>query len=107
MYEAKKSVMWRGLMRKKIVNKLYSLSVRKKIILFYLICVIFPLFVVDGLIASITYNAEKKEKMTSYENLAVAVDYALSGNFATIDEMVESVYLNRGIYNFLNTSNPY
>lgn len=90
-------------MRKKIVNKLYSLSVRKKIILFYLICVIFPLFVVDGLIASITYNAEKKEKMTAYENLAVAVDYALSGNFATIDEMVESVYLNRGIYNFLNT----
>ena len=90
-------------MKNKIFKKLYSMGIKKKIILFYLVCVIIPILVADGIIAGIIWNAENKERQTLNEGVASSIEFTLSSDFGMIDEMAKSVYLNSGIYDFLGT----
>jgi len=89
-------------MRSSIIKRFNSLSIRKKIIYFYLIFVVIPLFVADGLIAGIVYNSESKQRYTLFESTASSIEFELTRDFDMVDEMTESVYLNRGIYTFLD-----
>ncbi len=90
-------------MKKYFVKKLYSMGIKKKIILFYLVCVIIPLFVVDGIIAGIILSAENKERQNLNEGVASSIEFTLESDFGTIDEMAKSVYLNSGMYDFMNS----
>ena len=86
-----------------IIKKLYSMGIKQKIILFYLVCIIIPLFVVDGIIAGIIFNAEKTERQGLNEGVASSIAFILESDFGMIDEISKSVYISSGIYNFLNT----
>ncbi|MCR4636784.1 MAG: histidine kinase [Butyrivibrio sp.] len=86
-----------------IIKKLYSMGIKQKIILFYLVCIIIPLFVVDGIIAGIIFNAEKTERQGLNEGVASSIAFILESDFGMIDEIAKSVYISSGIYNFLNT----
>ncbi len=90
-------------MKNYIVKKLYSMGIKKKIILFYLVCVIIPLFVADGIIAGIILSAENKERQNLNEGVASSIEFTLESDFGTIDEMAKSVYLNSGMYDFMNS----
>ena len=71
--------------------------------MFYLVCIIIPLFVVDGIIAGIIFNAEKTERQGLNEGVASSIAFILESDFGMIDEISKSVYISSGIYNFLNT----
>lgn len=86
-----------------IIKKLYSMGIKQKIILFYLVCIIIPLFVVDEIIAGIIFNAEKTERQGLNEGVASSIAFILESDFGMIDEIAKSVYISSGIYNFLNT----
>ena len=99
----KNSINTNNIYKNSIIKKLYSMSITQKIIIFYLIFVIIPLFVVDGIIAGIIWNAEKTERQTLNKGVASSIEFTLGSDFGMIDEMTTSVYLNSGIYDFLNT----
>lgn len=86
-----------------IIKKLYSMGIKQKIILFYLVCIIIPLFVADEIIAGIIFNAEKKERQGLDEGVASSIAFILESDFGTVDEIAKSVYISSGIYDFLNT----
>lgn len=90
-------------MKNYIVKKLNSMGIKKKIIIFYLVCVIIPLFVADGIIAGIILSAENKERQNLNEGVASSIEFTLESDFGTIDEMAKSVYLNSGMYDFMNS----
>ncbi|MBQ1457103.1 MAG: histidine kinase [Butyrivibrio sp.] len=71
--------------------------------MFYLVCIIIPLFVVDEIIAGIIFNAEKTERQGLNEGVASSIAFILESDFGMIDEISKSVYISSGIYNFLNT----
>ena len=86
-----------------IIKKLYSMGIKQKIILFYLVCIIIPLFVADEIIAGIIFNAEKKERQGLDEGVASSIAFILESDFGTVDEIAKSVYISSCIYDFLNT----
>ncbi|MCR5773137.1 MAG: sensor histidine kinase [Butyrivibrio sp.] len=90
-------------MKNSIITKLNSMGIKPKIILFYLVCVMIPLLIADGIIVGIIWNAENKERQTSNEGVASSIEFTLKSDFGTIDEMSKSVYLNSGLYDFLNS----
>ncbi|WWZ57754.1 histidine kinase [Butyrivibrio fibrisolvens] len=79
------------------------MGIKQKIILFYLVCIIIPLFVADEIIAGIIFNAEKKERQGLDEGVASSIAFILESDFGTVDEIAKSVYISSGIYDFLNT----
>ena len=44
-------------------NKINDYSIRKKLVLFYVCCVLLPLFITDGVLFSILYRGEIKERI--------------------------------------------
>lgn len=82
-------------------DKLNNYSIRKKLLLFYFCCVLVPLFITDSVILSILYSGEVKERSHEMANIASAVEAELIYTFEEAAKMVNAIYLNRSVYEFL------
>ena len=58
-------------------NKINDYSIRKKLVLFYVCCVLLPLFITDGVLFSILYRGEIKERRYEMESMAEAAQMIL------------------------------
>ncbi len=87
-----------GLLEEKINN--YSL--KKKLILFYICCVLLPLFITDSVIMEILYHSEVVEQKHKMENIASAIEAELMNTFEESAKMANSLYLNRSVNEFLD-----
>lgn len=82
---------------KKLEEKLDDYSLKKKLMLFYICCVLVPLVITDGIILTIISNEEKKEQRYEIESIANAVWYDLSYTFTEAANMSNHFYINRSI----------
>jgi len=82
-------------------EKLNDLNFKKKLLLFYLFCVLVPLFLTDGIILFLFQRSETAELQTRMENMASAVQYDLSYTLEEAASEITSVYLNRTLNEFL------
>ena len=88
---------WRTL--EEVIN---DFSIKKKLILFYLCCVLLPLFITDSVILGIVYYGEVNEKRDEMERIAEAVELELDYNLEEASKMANAIYLSRYINEFLN-----
>ncbi len=77
-------------------------SIKKKLILFYLCCVLLPLFITDSVILGIIYYGEVNDKRGEMEGIASAVEAELDYNLEEAAKMANAIYLSRYINEFLD-----
>ena len=83
-------------------EKMNDFTVRKKLLIFYVFCVLLPLFVTDSVILTILLRGERRERALEMENIASAVQFELSYTFEEAMNMSKNIYANRMINEFLN-----
>ena len=88
---------WRTL--EEIIN---DFSIKKKLILFYLCCVLLPLFITDSVILGIIYFGEVNDKRDEMEGIAGSVESELEYNLEEAAKMANAIYLSRYINEFLD-----
>lgn len=87
---------------KRMENIINDYSIRKKLMLFYICCVLLPLFITDSVILTILLRTEQVQQKQEMENVAGAVRADLSYTFDEISKMANTLYINREIYEFLD-----
>ncbi len=83
-------------------EKLNNYSIKKKLLLFYVCCVLIPLFLTDGVLLVLLYHSEMQERQHEYENIATAIESELSYTFEETAKIANTIYLNRSVNEFLN-----
>ena len=91
-----------GRYRRKLENFMNDFNVRKKLFIIYVFCVIIPLVLTDSIILYILFDAEKKEQLYEFENLANAVRYNLEYTFEEVVKEMNDIYVDSEINSFLN-----
>lgn len=89
-------------MRKKLQQWLNHYSVRKKLIIVFVICVILPLIVTDGVVAALVFRAEERKTEYEMRNIANVVKYDMEFVFGEAQRMTAAAYINKYLYDFLN-----
>ena len=87
---------------KVLEEKINDYSIRKKLLLFYLCCVLLPLFITDSVILSILYRGEITERNAEMKNIAGAVEVELTHTFQEAVKIVNNIYINRSVNEFLD-----
>lgn len=77
-------------------------SIKKKLLLFYICCVLIPLFLTDGVLLALLYNSEMQEREHEYANIATAIESELSYTFEETAKIANTIYLNRSVNEFLD-----
>ncbi len=90
----------------KIIN---NIRLRTKLIGIYLMCVLLPLFLTDGVILYSMIRFENVTREHEMENVASSVQYTLSSAFEYSAALAQSIYTNTYMEEFLNTEfeSPY
>ncbi len=92
----------RGLL-KRIEYVMNDFSIKKKLAIIYIFCVIFPLVVTDSIVFLSFYNAEKNEQSYEMKNIADAVQYNMKYSFEESANIINDIYVSRMIIEFLDT----
>ncbi len=85
-----------------IQDKMNDYNVKKKLMFFYVFCVLLPLFATDSVILTILLQGENRERQLQMENIANAVQFDLSYTFEEAANMTKNIYVNRDVDEFLN-----
>ncbi|MDO5154518.1 MAG: histidine kinase [Eubacteriales bacterium] len=89
-------------MRKRIEKWLNHYSVRKKLIIVYIVCVVLPLIITDSIVATLFFRAEERKTEYEMKNIASAVKYDMEFAFGEAQRMTAAVYINKYLSDFLN-----
>ena len=85
-----------------INNKLNDFSIKKKLIIVYVFCVLVPLIITDSIILGIVIGDEKKTRSHDMENISKAVQYNVSSEIEMASKLAKSIYTSKYIDEFLN-----
>lgn len=96
MAEKKRKRFW-------LANKLDCLRIRQKLALIQIFCVLLPLFVTDSVILMMIINEEKRMTKQETENIAVSVRYNINDSVGSVLELMQGIYINSHIYEFLSS----
>ena len=78
-----------------------NFTIKRKLIILYIFCVIMPLIITDSVVGGITYQWEKERQKHEMENIASAVQYNLSNEIDSASRYAKSIYTNKYIDDFL------
>ncbi|MDD7641714.1 MAG: histidine kinase [bacterium] len=84
-----------------IESKMDNFTIKRKLIILYIFCVIMPLIITDSVVGGITYQWEKERQKHEMENIASAVQYNLSNEIDSASRYAKSIYTNKYIDDFL------
>ena len=84
-----------------IEKYLMNFSLKKKLRIFYIVCVIFPLMLTDGFILHSVFTAGRAQQQHDMENLASALQYYVIGTFEQAAATADTLNLSSYIENFL------
>lgn len=88
---------------KRIVSYLNSLSVRRKLLVLYVFCVLIPLIITDGFIIGMFVRNERNRVSKEMENLAETTANDFTNEFRHSINTANSIYSNSKITDFLET----
>lgn len=78
-----------------------DMSLKRKLILMYLLCVLLPIFLTDGFILSIIIRAERSAKQQEIQNISEAIKYSLETRVEDAVHLVRNIYGNRYVNEFV------
>ena len=78
-----------------------DMSLRRKLILMYLLCMLLPLMVTDGIILTVLFRGEKASRQQEMKNTAEAISYSLSSRVEDAVHLARNIYGNRYVNEFL------
>lgn len=88
---------------KRIVSYLNSLSVRRKLLVLYVFCVLIPLIITDGFIIGMFVKNEQNRVSKEMENLAETTANDFTNEFLHSINTANSIFSNSKIRDFLET----
>ncbi len=97
----KKSVDVSGI-KKLIDRRLNDLSINKKLLLVYIVCMFIPLILTDGVVLGVLNRNERREADYEMENVANSVRYIVGSSFDEAITVINKLYLNEEVYAFLD-----
>lgn len=89
-------------LRKKFEKYLMSISLKKKLMLLFVFCVLIPLFITDGIVF---YNMYKVNSITKQQELrsdAEAIKYSFVDSLNYPSKIIQNVYKNEEVEELLN-----
>lgn len=86
----------------RLVTFLNNISLKSKLRGLYIICVICPLVLTDGVIISGIISSRKTEQQNEMQNVAAAVENGLTSQIDRVEYLMQNIYLNQYLYNYLN-----
>lgn len=90
-------------MRKHILKKLNNFSLKKKLLIIYIGCVILPLIITDSLIFCIVANEEKDKIKMEQKAVAESTFYDLENKITDATNLASKIYINKTVNEFLET----
>ncbi len=85
-----------------IYGRLNDLSIRSKLILVYVVCVILPIVLTDGVVFGLLGHYEKREEEYRMRSVADSVRYLVNSTFDEAVSAINKIYLDEDVYKFLN-----
>jgi two-component system, sensor histidine kinase YesM len=92
-----------------LYRKLDDFSLKKKLFLMYIVCVILPMTMLDGLLLTTLLNMETRRQEDEMQDVSNAVKYTIGQKFDDAVFITKDFWMNSTINDFLNTqfSSPY
>ena len=87
---------------KKLEYILNDYTIKKKLIIMYVFCVIVPLVITDSVILGIISGAERKLRNHEMQKIADAVEYSFFSQVDAASKMAKSIYTSKYIDEYLN-----
>lgn len=84
-----------------ILEKINRYSLKKKMLILQIFCVILPLLITDSVIISMLLNEEKKANVQEMNDIAEAVANTVNETEESTVSMMQAIYFNREINEFL------
>lgn len=85
-----------------IEDQLNQINIKKKLMIFYLCCVLLPLILTDSIVLMILLHGEEVEENYEMQNIASAVQSDLENTFDEVAKMTNTIYINRSMNTFLD-----
>lgn len=85
-----------------IYGRLNDLSIKRKLILVYVVCMVIPLVLTDGVVFSMLGRNERREEEYRMRSVADSVRYLVNSTFDEAVTAVNKIYLDEDVYKFLN-----
>lgn len=82
--------------------RLNDLSINKKLMLVYIVCMFIPLILTDGIILGLLSRNERREADYEMENVVNSVRYLVESSFGEAVTVINKLYLNEEVYAFLD-----
>lgn len=76
-------------------------SIRKKLLVLYVVCMLFPLILTDAVILYIVFDNERTQQQKEMESIASAVEADLTSTFDEAINYTNSIYINRTLNQFM------
>jgi two-component system sensor histidine kinase YesM len=86
-----------------LYRKLDDFSLKKKLFLMYIVCVILPVTLLDGLLLTTLLNMEARRQEDEMQDVSNAVKYTLSQKFDDAIFITNEFWMNSTVNDFLNT----
>lgn len=87
-----------------IETKMDNYSLKRKLVILYVFCVIAPLIITDSVIGGIVLRSEQVSRQHEMENMASAVRYTLFNEVNSAEKYAKSIYTSKYIDDFLSES---
>lgn len=84
-----------------IETKMDNFTIKRKLIILYVFCVIIPLIITDSVIGGIVFQSERVNQQHEMENIASAVRYNLFSEIDSAAKYAKSIYTSKYINDFL------
>ena len=88
--------------KSRIENTLDNFTVKRKLLIVYVFCMIVPLVITDSVILGIVLMSEQRARLHEMENIANAVEYNLLNEADSASKYAKSIYISKYLDNFLN-----
>ena len=85
-----------------IYDRLNDLSIKRKLILVYVVCMVIPLVLTDGIVFSLLGRNERREEEYRMMSVADSVQYLVNSTFDEAITAINKIYLDENVYKFLD-----
>lgn len=85
----------------KLEEYLDNCSIRRKLLILYIFCVLLPIVITDSVIVYIVFHTEEVSRQHEMENAASAVEYNFINRVDNMARIAENTYTNRYIDDFM------
>ena len=88
--------------KSRIENTLDNFTVKRKLLIVYVFCMIVPLVITDSVILGIVLKSEQRARLHEMESIVNAVEYNLLSEADSASKYAKNIYISKYIDNFLN-----